>query len=1098
MRMHRLLHPLLLVSTLFSSSLLWAQTQPAPQALPYQQNFDALAHSSTTYPAGWQGWALSGSPSGSFNTAVPASDKALTANGSASATTNGAYNYNGKLGFLNSGSVDNSLVLALNTSGQLNVSLSYDVMTLRNPYDGSSNTRINEVTLQYRIGSAGSFTNVPGTLYQNDTINQTGSGITAPENLVNIAVTLPPACSNQALVQLRWVNRQISGAGSRPSFAVDNILAAGSGGDTTAPAISALLPASGDSSVSPATRPQITFTENIKVGAGNIILHNATNGSQQVFAINSPAVTISANTLTLTASLQPLRNYYITLDSAAVTDLSGNPFAGISGVTDWFFRTAQQQLSFNFNDCTPSGSSNISGGFIQYSVSGAQLWGCTTFGQNSSNGVQINGFSSGPKENEDWLISPAFDLSGFNHPLLRFSSRTAFAGPSLQLFVSTNYDGHSDPHTASWTLLNGRFPAQGSDVWQLSDSISLGSVLEDSVYIAFVYTSSPTLNAARWTLDDVSLFNSPVAPQPSLTLSTNTLDFDYVPVSQQSTPQSFTFWGNDLTDTLRLQAPNAFLIARDSAGPYGSFLGYADRDAGPQTVWVKFAPNLADQHYNDSLVFTTGLMSAGRVRVSGTSLRSLKVVNWNIEWFGSPVQDPSNDDLQQANVTTVLKKLDADIFALAEVVDTARFRAVVNQLPGYSYVISDFGSYADSIGDPDYVSAQKLAFVYKTDIIKGIRSYGVLRRGGSDSAYYNWSSGRFPYLFETTAKLNGDSARIQFVLLHSKANTGSASDKIESWHRRKDGAKELKDSLDAQYPYSNFVVLGDFNDAFNKTITTELAPDTTTSYIDFVNDTADYKLLTLPLALAGQRSTVSFASVIDNVMASNEMAQAYLPGSAAIYTQAAQLVSSYGTTTTDHYPVISRYNLHVLANRNPIENFKAVVDSGIVKLSWHTPYETNTARFIVERSRNQRDYNAIDTVAARGTTTLPGNYKSADYSPWFGRSYYRLKLVGLDGAVKYSQVQSVNVDLKDLLWRLIWCIIGHRLQVWVDADKTGSGPAVVQLIDLQGRVRSQGNMNLVKGRNYKEMDISRLPNGIYLLRVQTREGSQVSKIFVAH
>src|ERR1044072_8197666 len=160
MRMHRLLHPLLLVSTLFSSSLLWAQTQPAPQALPYQQNFDALAPSSTTYPAGWQGWALSGSPSCNFNTAAPASDKALLANGSASSTTNGAYNYNGKLGFLNSGSVDNSLVLEVNPSGQLNVYLSYDVMTLRNPYDGGSNTRINEVTLQYRIGKPGTFTDL--------------------------------------------------------------------------------------------------------------------------------------------------------------------------------------------------------------------------------------------------------------------------------------------------------------------------------------------------------------------------------------------------------------------------------------------------------------------------------------------------------------------------------------------------------------------------------------------------------------------------------------------------------------------------------------------------------------------------------------------------------------------------------------------------------------------------------------------------------------------------------------------------------------------------------------------------------------------------
>jgi hypothetical protein len=1096
--MHRILRFLLLATPLFTGGALSAQTQPAPQVLPYQQNFDALAHSSTVYPAGWQGWALAGSPSGSFNTAAPAGDKALIANGSASSTTNGAYNYNGKLGFLNSGSADNSLVLAITTSGQLNISVSYDLMTLRNPYDGGSNTRINEVTLQYRIGNGGAFTNVPGTLYRNDTLNQTGSGVTTPQHLVNIAVTLPPECSNQPLVQLRWVNRQISGAGSRPGFAVDNVLAAGSGGDTTAPAISSLLPLNGDTAVSPATRPSITFTENVQAAAGNIVLHNLTNGTQQVFAVNSPSVSINAGTLTLNTSLQALRNYYITIDSAAVTDLSGNAFAGISDSSTWHFSTAQQQLSFNFNDCTPSGSSTLSGGFIQYSVTGSQLWGCTTFGRNSSNGVQINGFSGGPRENEDWLISPAFDLTGFNYPLLRFYSRTAFAGPALQLYISTNYDGHSDPHTASWTLLNGRFPAQGSDVWQLSDSISLGAVQADSVYIAFVYTSSPTLNAARWTLDDISVFNSPAAPQPSVTLSTNALDFDYVPAGQQSAPQSFTFWANDLADTLFIHSPGTFLVAKDSAGPYTNFLTYPDTNAGQQTVWVKFVPDLADQHFSDSLQFITGLLNTGRVRLSGTSLRSLKVVNWNIEWFGSPVQDPSNDSLQQANVTTILKKLDADIFALAEVVDTTRFKNVVSQLPGYSYVISDFGSYADSIGDPDYASAQKLAFLYKTDIIKGIRSYGVLRRGGSDSAYFNWSSGRFPFLFETSAKLNGDSARIQFVLLHAKANTGNTADKIESWYRRKNGAKELKDTLDAQYPYSNFVVLGDYNDAFNKTITTEMAPDTTTSYIDFVNDTADYKLLTLPLSLSGQRSTVSFTSVIDNVMASNEMAQSYLSGSASIFTQATQLVNSYGTTTTDHYPVISRYNLRILANRNPINEFKAVVDSGIVKLSWRTPYETNTARFVVERSRNQRDFNAIDTVAAQGTATLPTSYRSADYSPWLGRSYYRLKLTGLDGSVKYSQVRSVDVTIKDLLWRLIWCIIGQRLQLWIDADKTGSGPAMLQLIDLQGRVRAQGTMNLVRGRNFKEMDISRLPNGVYLLKVQTREGSQVSKIFIAH
>jgi len=1097
--MHKTLLLFFLVIPLFTGLPARAQTQPAPQLLPYQQTFDALAHSSSVYPGGWQGWVLSGSPSGSFKTTPPAGDKTLTSNGSASSTANGAYNYNGKLGFLNSGSADNALVLALNTSGQLNISLRYDLMTLRNPYNGGSNTRINEVTLQYRIGSTGDFTNIAGTLYQNDTTTQTGSGVTTPQNLVNIAVTLPPDCNNQPLVQLRWVNRQISGSGSRPGFAVDNILAAGSGNDTTAPAISTLLPASGDTAVSPAIRPAITFTENIQAAAGSIALHNVGAGTRQAFAVTDSTVAIIGNTLTLNTTLQPFTTYYITLDSAAVTDLSGNAFGGIAD-SAWYFVTGRQVLDFDFNDCTPGGSTRLSGGFTQYSVSGAQRWACTTFGQHSSNGVQINGYSGGPQQNEDWLISPAFDLSGFDYPLLRFASRTAFAGPVLQLMVSTSYDGHSDPYTATWTLLNGRFPAEGSDTWQVSDSIDLTAFRQDSVYIAFKYTSSPAVNAARWTLDDISLYNSTVAPRPGVSIHPDALDFDYVPVSQVSAPQSFTFWTYNFTDTLFLRASPGFAIARDSAGPYTTgelVYDTALANAGPLTAWVRFMPDATDQDFSGRIHFRTTGLDTALISLSGTSLRSLKVVNWNIEWFGSPSQNPDNDSLQHANVTAIMQQLNADIFALAEVVDTARFKNMVSQLPGYSYTLSDFGSYADNVSDPDYPGAQKLAFVYKTNVISSLRTYGVLRQGGSDSAYYYWSSGRFPYLMEASAHLNGDSARIQFVLLHAKANTGSTSEKIESYYRRKNGARELKDSLDTQYPYSNILLLGDFNDALDKTITTELAPDTTTSYIDFVTDTAAYLPVTLPLSLAGQGSTVSYNTVIDNVIASNEMAQAYLPGSAMIYTRAAQLVSGYSSTTTDHYPVISRYDLRRLASATPIQAFTAVVDSGRVRLNWQTPYETNTDKFVIERSRDRRSFNAIDTVAAQGTTTLSHTYQAYDNKPWLGRSYYRLKLLHLDGSYKHSQAEAVNVQLKDLLWRLLWCILGHRLQVWVDADKPG-GPAVVQLIDLRGRIRCQGTMPLMKGRNYKELDISRLNDGIYFLRVQTAEGTQVSKIFVNH
>lgn len=1086
----------LLFSTILIAQTLNAQTNPAPQVLPYTQNFDGLLSTSTTYPDGWQGWLLVGSPSASFNTAAAASDKTLLT-GTASSTTNGAYNYNGKLGFLNSGSADISLVLALNTTTHTNITVQYDVATLRNPYNGTSNTRVNEVILQYRIGDSGAFTSITGTEYQNNTTLQTTSGVTTPQNLTTTSTLLPGACENQPLVQLRWVNRQISGAGSRPGFAVDNIQIGGGAADVTAPTILAFNPTNGDTAVAPTKKPAVTFSENVQFGAGNATLHNVTLGTTQTIAVSSSTASISNNLLTLNAKLSPNTAYYITLDSNAVQDISGNAFVGLQDSTAWAFTTAGQVLSFNFNDCTPAGSAALAGGFTQYSVAGVQKWGCSTYGQNSSNGLEINGYSSGPQTNEQWLISPAFDLRAFNYPLLNFSSEQAYTGPALQLVISTNYDGISNPNTATWTAVNGRFPGPDVSTWQLSSGINLSAFKDSSVYVAFVYTSSPTLNAARWDLDDVSITNSLTPPPPSISNTVGSLAFDYVKAGSTSAPQPFTFWANDFTGALNIAAPAGFRVSKDSVN-YSSSISYtlAELNTGLKKGFVEFVPAAANTNYSDSLSFTATGYNKRVTGLSGTSLHSLKVVNWNMEWFGSTEQDPANDSLQQANATVVMKYLNADVFALAEVVDTNRLRAIANQL-GYNMVVSDFGSYADSITDVDYASAQKLAFMYKDSVIRKIRTYGVLRNNASSTAYKNWSSGRFPFYMEAEAKLDGDSARIGFFVIHGKANTGTTADKIDSYNRRLNGNIEFKDTLDAEYLHTNFLILGDYNDALNKTITTEMAPDTTTSYINFIEDSVNYKPITLPLALAGKKSTVGNANVIDNVIASQEMALSYLPNSAQVVDAVANLVASYGTTTSDHYPVMSRYNLHILAVPAPITEFTAKDNNGTVDLSWKTSYELNTAAFVVEKSANKTTFSPLDTVAAQGTTYLPSAYSTSDKHPFPGTTYYRLKTVSRDGTFVYSDVKQVTLTIRESIFQILWCILGHNLQVWIDWNQKPT-TANIQLIDLFGRVRYSGTVALVEGRNSKLLDVNAIATGIYFLRVQTATTTKVSTVIVTH
>ncbi len=206
---------------------IFAQSNPTPQAVPYTQDFSGLPHSSSAYPAGWQGWQLNSAIGSSYNISAPSANKSLTASGTATNTSNGVYNYDGKVGFLSSGSGtgNNAIVLAIDGTNYETIQVTYDVMTIRDPYDGSSNTRINEVTLQVRTDVSGDFVTLTGQEYSSNQTPQTSG--TAGVNIQTKTYTLPPSCNRQGIIQLRWLNRDVSGGGSRPSFAIDNISISG-------------------------------------------------------------------------------------------------------------------------------------------------------------------------------------------------------------------------------------------------------------------------------------------------------------------------------------------------------------------------------------------------------------------------------------------------------------------------------------------------------------------------------------------------------------------------------------------------------------------------------------------------------------------------------------------------------------------------------------------------------------------------------------------------------------------------------------------------------------------------------------------------------
>lgn len=211
----------IVVVALFSSTVAVGQTNPTPQSMPYTQDFSAYTGSTTSYLAGWQGWTIAGSTSSvAFPTAAPNGNQAQ-AGGSNTTTSSGVFDFNGKIGFLNTSSALRSFCLSISTAGYTSVQVSYVAATQR-----TQNTdRVGAIGLQYRIGNTGTFQDV-GTAYQNinTTANTSGTGSINPST---ISVNLPGSCNNLAEVQLRWVFKDVSGAGGRPSFSIDDVSVTG-------------------------------------------------------------------------------------------------------------------------------------------------------------------------------------------------------------------------------------------------------------------------------------------------------------------------------------------------------------------------------------------------------------------------------------------------------------------------------------------------------------------------------------------------------------------------------------------------------------------------------------------------------------------------------------------------------------------------------------------------------------------------------------------------------------------------------------------------------------------------------------------------------
>lgn len=283
-----------------------------------------------------------------------------------------------------------------------------------------------------------------------------------------------------------------------------------------------------------------------------------------------------------------------------------------------------------------------------------------------------------------------------------------------------------------------------------------------------------------------------------------------------------------------------------------------------------------------------------------------KITNWNTEWLGCETFGPENETLQINNVADAMLAMNSDIYCLQEVSNTS-------SNPSIETLVSLMGSaqWGGAIAPANTGDCnQRQAIIYKKSKVQLVSASEMLNGNAAqgNSYYYNWSSGRYPALYNVNLIAGSTLIPVSLVNIHAKAEDGNPT----SYTRRKGGSEGLKALLDgSNYNTKNVIVIGDFNDYLIGT-TSEACNCTDSPFKNFMNDQANYTGITSNITDAD--TSWGLHPIIENIIISNELDDNYMTNSALQEEAIAETISGFYYNTSNHLPVTALFQFSTLSN----------------------------------------------------------------------------------------------------------------------------------------------------------------------------------------
>jgi acetyl esterase/lipase len=161
-----------------------------------------------------------------------------------------------------------------------------------------------------------------------------------------------------------------------------------------------------------------------------------------------------------------------------------------------------------------------------------------------------------------------------------------------------------------------------------------------------------------------------------------------------------------------------------------------------------------------------------------------------------------------------------------------------------------------------------------------------------------------------------------------------------------------------------------------------------------------------------------------------------------------------------------------------------------VNLYWNTAAEYNVKKIIVERSSDGLTFNELAEVSPKGSSSIGAAYTKTDLYPFSGISFYRLRIVDVDGSIEFSRAIKIQMAKKEIsITQLYPNPVTDFLHVQIQSDKFQA--VQLYVFDIAGKRLLTRTINLKNGINDTNIPFANWGKGMYIIKYENAAGTKL-------